>query len=69
MEQQHCLLSQIFLLIAKTNLKDVDYVYHLAARADVVPSIELPERYFDVNVKGTINVLEAARENNVKGSS
>lgn len=43
-----------------------DVIYHLAARADVVPSIELPERYFEVNVIGTKNVMEAARVNGVK---
>ena len=43
-----------------------DVIYHLAARADVVPSIELPERYFEVNVSGTKNIMEAARLNGVK---
>ena len=43
-----------------------EIIYHLAARADVVPSIELPERYFEVNVSGTKNVMEAARINGVK---
>jgi len=42
-------------------LQDVDTVYHLAARADIVPSIELPQRYYEVNVTGTLNVCEAAR--------
>ena len=62
----HCDISTQYGILKKA-FKNIDFVYHLAARADVVPSIELPERYFDVNVKGTINVLEAARENNVKG--
>ncbi|MBF0144174.1 MAG: SDR family oxidoreductase [Magnetococcales bacterium] len=39
----------------------VDWVFHLAGMADIVPSIEDPERYFQVNVQGTLNVLEAAR--------
>lgn len=34
-------------------------VYHLAARADIVPSIDNPKLYFDVNVSGTVNVLQA----------
>jgi len=42
-------------------LKDVDTVYHLAARADIVPSIELPQRYYEVNVTGTLNVCQASR--------
>ena len=42
--------------------KDVDCVIHLAAMADIVPSIENPEVYYDTNVNGTYNVLEAARQ-------
>jgi len=61
----HCDISNQKELLINT-LKDADTVYHLAARADVVPSIELPERYFEVNVTGTKNVMEAARINNVK---
>ena len=39
----------------------VDWVFHLAGLADIVPSIEQPESYFQVNVGGTINVLQCAR--------
>src|SRR5215469_16819624 len=39
----------------------VERVFHLAARADIVPSIQQPEAYFRANVDGTFNVLEAAR--------
>lgn len=46
--------------------KKVDNVFHLAAMADIVPSIENPELYFDVNVKGTLNVLNASVKNKVK---
>ena len=46
--------------------KGVDWVFHMAGLADIVPSIEKPELYFDVNVKGTLNVLEAARNSGVK---
>lgn len=45
---------------------NVDCVIHLAGLADLVPSITNPERYFSVNVLGTLNVLEAAKKNNVK---
>lgn len=38
-----------------------DIVIHLAAKAGVRPSIQDPMGYFDVNVKGTLNVLEAMR--------
>ena len=37
-------------------------VFHLAALADIVPSIEKPSDYLSTNVQGTVNVLEAARE-------
>ena len=47
-------------------LKNVDNVFHLAAKADIVPSIENPNLYFDVNVKGTLNVLNASVKNKVK---
>ena len=42
--------------------KDVDYVFHYAALADIVPSINNPVKYHKANVDGTINVLEAARK-------
>lgn len=45
---------------------DVDWVFHLAALADIVPSIEKPRDYFETNVDGTFNVLEAAKQANVK---
>ncbi len=38
-----------------------DAVIHLAARAGVRPSIAQPELYIDTNIKGTFNLLEAAR--------
>ena len=42
--------------------KNVDRVFHFAALADIVPSIENPERYYESNVNGTFNVLEACRK-------
>ena len=50
----------------KNYFKDVTWVFHLAALADIVPSIQNPLEYHRSNVDGTINVLEAARKNNVK---
>lgn len=44
----------------------VDWVFHLAGLADIVPSIEMPEQYFSTNVTGTFNVLESAKANGVK---
>src|ERR1019366_2459432 len=43
-----------------------DQVIHLAARAGVLPSLEQPALYQRVNVEGTVNVLEAARQTGVK---
>jgi UDP-glucuronate 4-epimerase len=39
----------------------VDAIAHLAARAGVRPSIQLPQLYYDTNVSGTLHLLEAAR--------
>ena len=39
----------------------VDAIAHLAARAGVRPSIQLPQLYYDTNVIGTLHLLEAAR--------
>lgn len=44
----------------------VDWVFHLAGLADIVPSIQKPEPYYSVNVSGTFNVLECARAEGVK---
>lgn len=46
--------------------KEVDYVLHQAAWGSVPRSIEMPLFYEEVNIKGTLNLLEAARQNNVK---
>lgn len=40
----------------------IDWVFHLAAIADIVPSINFPKKYFDTNVTGTLNILEAVRK-------
>lgn len=44
----------------------VDYVLHQAAWGSVPRSIEMPLLYEEINIKGTLNMLEAARQNNVK---
>jgi len=44
----------------------VDWVFHLAGLADIVPSIEMPDQYFSVNVAGTFNILECAKVNGIK---
>ena len=39
----------------------IDWVFHFAGLADIVPSIEMPAQYYSTNVTGTFNVLECAR--------
>lgn len=46
--------------------KTIDYVSHQAAWGSVPRSIEMPLVYEEINIKGTLNMLEAARQNNVK---
>lgn len=46
--------------------QDVDFVLHQAAWGSVPRSIEMPLLYEEINIKGTLNMLEAARENGVK---
>tara|TARA_B100000029_G_C17492463_1_gene929625 strand:- start:91 stop:1083 length:993 start_codon:yes stop_codon:yes gene_type:complete len=45
---------------------NVDYVFHFAGIGDIVPSIEKPYEYMEVNVQGTIKVLEASRFYKIK---
>ncbi|MFA6196755.1 MAG: SDR family oxidoreductase [Sulfurimonas sp.] len=42
--------------------EDADFVFHYAALADIVPSINNPLKYHKANVDGTIRVLEAAKK-------
>ena len=44
----------------------IDSIMHLAAMAGVRPSIQDPTLYYDVNITGTVNLLERCRENGVK---
>ena len=45
--------------------RGIDWVFHIAGLADVVPSIEQPLDYHRANVQGTVSVLEAARKHRV----
>ena len=45
---------------------DINICIHAAAAINVQESIENPQRYYDVNVNGTFNILEEARKKNVK---
>jgi len=44
----------------------VDYIFHLAALVSVPESVEKPHETVDINVLGTLNVLDAARKHRVK---
>jgi UDP-N-acetylglucosamine 4-epimerase len=52
--------------LCKSSAKGVDYVLHQAAWGSVPRSIAYPREYEDINIKGTLNMLEAARINGVK---
>ena len=44
-------------------MKDIDVVFHLAALIAIPFSYHSPDSYIDTNVKGTLNILQAARNN------
>jgi UDP-glucose 4-epimerase len=47
---------------ASVDIASIDWFFHLAGRADLVPSIVDPADYFRVNVEGTFQALQVARE-------
>lgn len=47
-------------------MQGTDWVFHLAALADIVPSIVKPLEYYQANVAGTATVVEAARQAGVQ---
>jgi NAD dependent epimerase/dehydratase len=49
----------------RTALKDIDMVFHLAALIAIPFSYHSPDSYIDTNVKGTLNVIQAARDFNI----
>lgn len=50
----------------KPIFRGADYVFHLAALADIVPSIQQPWEYYSTNVLGTYNIVECAKDVNIK---
>jgi len=50
----------------KKAMKDCDAVLHLAALIAIPYSYHSPDTYIDTNVKGTLNILQAARELGIK---
>ncbi|WP_029420727.1 NAD-dependent 4,6-dehydratase LegB [Alicyclobacillus macrosporangiidus] len=52
--------------VVREALRGRDIVFHLAALVGVPYSFHAPQTYVDTNIKGTLNVLQAARELEVK---
>jgi len=50
----------------ESSFSGIDWVFHLAGLADIVPSIDMPEHYYSTNVSGTFNVLKLAKAHGVK---
>lgn len=50
----------------KEIMKDIDIVFHLAALIAIPYSYLAPDTYVDTNVKGTLNICQAAKERGVK---
>ena len=46
----------------RTAMEDVDAVFHLAALIAIPYSYHSPDMYVDTNIKGTLNILQAARD-------
>lgn len=50
----------------RTAMKDIDIVFHLAALIAIPFSYHSPDSYIDTNVKGTLNIVQAAKDYNVQ---
>lgn len=46
----------------RTAMKDIDVVFHLAALIAIPYSYHSPDSYIDTNIKGTLNIVQAARD-------
>lgn len=53
-------------ILLKKHIGKAERVFHFAALADIVPSIENPREYFSSNVDGTFEVLTASHSANIK---
>lgn len=49
----------------KAEIKDAEVVFHLAALIEAGESVKFPQKFVDVNISGTVSVLEAMRLNHV----
>ena len=48
------------------HFKGVNYVFHLAGLAEIIPSFKNPRKYFINNTLGTLNILEATKKIKIK---
>lgn len=48
------------------HFKNIDYVFHLAAYSDIVPSINYPREYMYNNITSTLNVLDCIKKYKIK---
>lgn len=61
-------VHKIYCDVTKSDIRipKVDCIYHLAALSNIIPSISNPRDYYETNVTGTFNMLEAAQLAGVK---
>jgi len=50
----------------RTAMKDIDVVFHLAALIAIPFSYHSPDSYIDTNIKGTLNIVQAAKDFNIE---
>ena len=50
----------------RDSMKDIDVVFHLAALIAIPFSYHSPDSYVDTNIKGTLNILQAAKDLNIE---
>ena len=50
----------------ESSIKNKDWIFHLAALADIVPSIEKPQEYYESNVQGTFNLIQSCIKFDIK---
>lgn len=59
-------IEQDIATITPAILEGIDWVFHLAGLADLVPSIQNPEKYYHANVHSTFALLEACRQTKIQ---
>lgn len=47
-------------------IKDADLIFHLASLIEAGESVKYPQKFIDYNINGTLNVLEAMKNNGIK---